>query len=122
MRTWSYLHCVEVGHTEKSVICVTNEKYDINKKTSRHNSISKLFFILFNCLTLVRLDENGNVVRTEMIAKHGCGTDMGTIEGRHHNCSEHQDSCFDVDDSTLPSPSPSFVVTNIEVCFCSTDR
>merc|ERR1711936_9035 len=68
------------------------------------------------------LDENGNVGRTEIIAKHGCGSDMGTIEGRHPYCSEHQDSCFDVDDSTLPSPSPSFVVTNIEVCFCSTDR
>merc|ERR1711953_180314 len=50
-----------------------------------------------------RLDENGNKNYTELIAKHGCGSDIGNIEGRHHYCSEHPDSRFNVDDATLPT-------------------
>merc|ERR1712066_578883 len=69
-----------------------------------------------------RKDENGKTNYTELIGKHGCGADIGEIEGRHHYCSEHPDSCFNVDDSTFPSVNETAVVTNIEVCFCSTDR
>merc|ERR1711910_285753 len=59
---------------------------------------------------------------TELIAKHGCGSDIGNIEGRHHYCSEHPDSCFNVGDATFPTENKTSVVTNIEVCFCSTNR
>ena len=73
-------------------------------------------------ICMFRKDENGKTNYTELIAKHGCGADIGEIEGRHHFCSEHPDSCFNVDDSTFPSANKTAVVTNIEVCFCSTDR
>merc|ERR1712064_6547 len=69
-----------------------------------------------------RKEENGNTTYTELIAKHGCGSDIGEIEGRHHYCNEHPNSCFNVDDSTFPKPNETAVVTDIEVCFCSTDR
>ena len=73
-------------------------------------------------MTPIRLDEDGNKNYTELIAKHGCGSDIGNIEGRHHYCSEHPDSCFNVDDATFPSANKTSVVTNIEVRFCSTNR
>ena len=38
-------------------------------------------------------------------------------------CSEHRDSCFNVDESTLPDGADKNVtITDIEMCFCSTDR
>merc|ERR1711910_84844 len=53
-----------------------------------------------------RLDANGNKNYTELIAKHGCGSDIGNIEGRHHYCSEHPDSCFNEEDPIFPEPTP----------------
>ena len=56
MRTWSYLHCVEVGHTEIEYWFVwqtENRQYDINKKTSRHNSYIKT--IISICSTVWHL-------------------------------------------------------------------
>ena len=95
--------------------CCASMKEEIDRQETPATS-------LFNCLTLIRLDEDGNKNYTELIAKHGCGSDIGNIEGRHHYCSEHPDSCFNVDDATFPSANKTSVVTNIEVCFCSTNR
>jgi len=69
-----------------------------------------------------RLDGNGNKNYTELIARHGCGSEIGDIEGTHHTCDEHPNSCFNVDDATFPSENKTAVITNIEVCFCSIDR
>ena len=60
---------------------------------------------------MFRVNETSGTNTTEMIAKHGCGSDIGEIEGRHHYCSEHPNSCFNIS-----------TITNIEVCFCSSNR
>ena len=69
-----------------------------------------------------RLDADGNKNYTELIARHGCGSEIGDIEGTHHTCDEHPNSCFNVDDATFPSENKTAVITNIEVCFCSLAR
>ena len=71
---------------------------------------------------MFRVNETSGTTTTEMIAKHGCGSDIGEIEGRHHYCSEHPNSCFNVDDATFPHHDNISTITNIEVCFCSSNR
>jgi len=71
---------------------------------------------------IIRINETSGGNYTELIAKHGCGSDVGEIEGRHHYCSEHPNSCFNVDDATFPNHDNISTITNIEVCFCSNDR
>merc|ERR1712243_70216 len=67
------------------------------------------------------LDEATNETSIEIIGRHGCETDLNHIGGRQHYCSEHKDSCFNVDVSTLPDDN-NVTITNIELCFCSTNE
>ena len=71
---------------------------------------------------MFRYNETSGTNTTEMIARHSCGSDIGELEGRHHYCSEHPNSCFNVDDATFPNKDNISTITNIEVCFCSNDR
>merc|ERR1712087_36492 len=71
---------------------------------------------------IVRVNETSGTNSTELIAKHSCGSDLGEVEGRHHYCSEHPNSCFNVDDATFPNHDNISTITDIEVCFCSNDR
>merc|ERR1712241_924420 len=71
---------------------------------------------------ITRVNETSGGNYTEVIAKHGCGSDIGEIEGRHHYCSEHPNSCFNVDDATFPNKDNISTIIDIEVCFCSNNR
>ena len=71
---------------------------------------------------MFRVNETSGTNSTELIAKHSCGSDLGEVEGRHHYCSEHPNSCFNVDDATFPDHGNQGIITDIEVCFCSNDR
>ena len=72
----------------------------------------------------VRVDTANNDTKILItIGRHGCESDMGEVGGRKHYCSEHRDSCFNIDDSTFPKPDdPNVTVTDMEMCFCSKDR
>ena len=86
----------------------------------------------------------------EVIGRHGCESEVNNLPNGHKYycrsvllstnvmstpnkyyllpaklccCSEHRDSCFNVDESTLPDGADKNVtITDIEMCFCSTDR
>jgi len=67
------------------------------------------------------LDEATNETSIEIIGRHGCGKDLNHVGDRDHYCSEHKDSCFNVDVSTLPH-GDNVTITDIELCFCTTDE
>ena len=71
---------------------------------------------------LFRYNETSGANQTEIVAKHGCGSELGEVQGRHHYCSEHPNSCFNVDDATFPNNNNISVTTDVEICFCSSDR
>ena len=81
-----------------------------------HESLMTWWHVMF------RVNETSGTNSTELIAKHSCGSDLGEVEGRHHYCSEHPNSCFNVDDATFPNHDNISTITDIEVCFCSNDR
>jgi len=67
------------------------------------------------------LDEATNKTSIEIIGRHGCETELNHIGGRQHYCSEHKESCYNVDISTLPVED-NVDINDVELCFCGTDE
>ena len=67
-------------------------------------------------------DEATKQNTTDLIGRHGCKQDLNHIpHPEDHKCVEHQDQCYNVDLSTLPD-NDNVTISNIELCFCTTDR
>merc|ERR1712142_457139 len=70
-----------------------------------------------------RVDENTGENSTSVIMRHGCESDLNHIGEQTVLCSDHPDSCFNIDKSDLPDHTYTNVtVTDTEICFCDEDR
>ena len=70
------------------------------------------------------LDEATNATSYEVVARHGCESDLDKFPNHEHRpfCSEYNNKCYEYEDSTLPNATDSVTITRIETCFCDSDR
>ena len=75
-------------------------------------------------MILFSVNELTNETRREMIARHGCESDLDKFPNHEHrpHCSEYNNQCYAYEDSMLPNATDSVTVTEVETCFCNTDR
>ena len=70
------------------------------------------------------LNEGTNETSFEVVARHGCESDLDRFPNHEHRpfCRDYSNSCYEYEDSTLPNATDSVTITKIETCFCNTDR
>ena len=70
------------------------------------------------------LNEGTNETSFEVVARHGCESDLDHFPNHEHRpfCRDYSHQCYEYEDSTLPDPTESVTITKIETCFCNTDR
>ena len=73
---------------------------------------------------LFSLNEATNETSLEMVARHGCESDLDHFPNHEHRpfCSEYNNQCYEYEDSMLPNATDTVTYTGIETCFCDTDR
>jgi len=70
------------------------------------------------------LDEATNETRFELIARHGCESDLDHFPNHENRpfCRDYDNKCYNYEESTLPDHNDTVAITKIETCFCNTDR